>query len=44
MWTQISKLNNHHMRYAWISLFIVAGTDLYVRQVASGAIPNLYFF
>ena len=44
MWTEISKLNNHHMRYAWISLFVVAGTDLYVRQVASGAIPNLYLF
>ena len=44
MWTWISKLNNHHMKFAWVSLIVVALTDLYVRQVASGAIPNLYLF
>ncbi len=44
MWTQISKLNNHHMRFAWISLVFVAFTDFYVREVAAGVIPNLYFF
>lgn len=43
-WTFVSKLNGHHMRYAWISLVGVALTDLYVRQVASGAIPNWYLF
>mgnify|MGYP003341454927 CR=1 FL=1 len=44
MWTQISRLNNHHMRFAWISLVFVAFTDFYVREVAAGVIPNLYFF
>ena len=44
MWTRISLLNNHHMRFAWISLIVVAGTDFYVREVASGAITNFYFF
>ncbi len=44
MWSKISILNHSHMRYAWISLIIVAGTDFYVREVAAGAIPNLYLF
>ncbi len=44
MWTKISVLNHHHMRYAWISLIVVAGTDFYVRSVAAGLIPNLYLF
>ena len=43
-WTYVSKLNAHHPRFAWISLVGVALTDLYVREVAIGAIPNLYFF
>ncbi len=43
-WTYVSKLNAHHARFAWISLIGVAMADLYVRQVSSGAIPNLYFF
>jgi hypothetical protein len=32
------------MRYAWISLFGVALTDLYVRLVATGTIPDPRFF
>jgi hypothetical protein len=43
-WTWVSKLNHSHPTYAWISLFVVALTDLYVRMVASGTITNLYFF
>lgn len=43
-WTFISKLNVHHPRYAWISLFGVALTDLYIREVAVGTISNFYFF
>jgi len=43
-WTFVSKLNPHHPRFAWISLIGVALADLYVRQVASGAITNFYFF
>ena len=43
-WTIVSRLNADHPKYAWISLIGVALCDLYVRQVASGAITNFYFF
>ena len=33
-----------HPTFAWISLFGVAFADIYVRQVASGAWTNFYFF
>jgi hypothetical protein len=44
MWTQVSKLNTRHMQYAWVSLFWVLLTDLYIRLVASGAISDPRFF
>jgi hypothetical protein len=44
MWEGVSKLNKNHMLFAWVSLFGVALTDVYVRSVASGAIPDLRFF
>ena len=44
MWTQVSKLNAKHMQYAWISLYWVLLTDLYIRLVASGAISDPRFF
>jgi hypothetical protein len=44
MWTQVSKLNTRHMQFAWISLFWVLLTDLYIRLVASGAITDPRFF
>ena len=44
LWTTVSVLNHRHPTFAWISLFGVALTDLYVRQVSSGAITNFYFF
>jgi hypothetical protein len=43
-WTYVSRLNAHHARFAWVSLFGVALADLYVRSVASGAISDLRFF
>ena len=43
-WTIVSKLNHYHPVFAWISLFGVALTDVYVRLVATGAISNYYFF
>jgi hypothetical protein len=44
-WKLVTPLNAHHMRFAWISLFGVALSDLYVRLVASGAIhdPGFHF-
>lgn len=41
MWTTVSRLNERHMLYAWISLAWVALTDLYVRLVAMGIISDL---
>jgi hypothetical protein len=40
-WMCVSKFNEHHMFWAWISLFVVGFTDFYVRQVACGAIPDI---
>jgi hypothetical protein len=44
MWTQVSKLNNKHMQLAWVSLFWVLGTDLYIRLVAGGVFADPRFF
>ena len=43
--SSVTPLNAHHMRFAWISLFGVALSDLYVRLVASGTIhdPGFHF-
>ena len=44
MWTWVSKLNPHHARFAWYSLFSVALVDLYIYLLATGAITDLRFF
>ena len=43
-WTLTSKLNGNHMQYAWVSLFGVALTDLYIRFLATGAFTDPRFF
>lgn len=43
-WKFVTKLNEHHMFWAWISLFSVGLTDFYIRQVAIGACPEFPFF
>ena len=43
-WRGISFLNEHHMLFAWTSLFSVGFADFYVRLVASGAIRDLRLF
>jgi hypothetical protein len=43
-WQVVSKLNGSHMKYAWVSLFGVALTDLYVRLLATGAFSDPRFF
>jgi hypothetical protein len=40
-WKGLSFLNDHHMLFAWLSLFSVGLADLYVRLVASGTIQDL---
>jgi len=39
-WKKASFLNEHHMLFAWLSLFSVGLADLYVRMVACGAIQD----
>ena len=43
-WSIVSRLNHYHPNFAWVSLIGVAFADFYVRQVASGAITDWYFF
>ena len=40
-WRGLSFLNEHHMLFAWLSLFLVGLADLYIRLVASGSIQDL---
>jgi len=44
LWKQVSFLNERHAMWAWISLFGVALTDVYVRCVASGALTDYVLF
>ncbi len=43
-WGLVSKLNLKHAQYAWLSLFSVALTDLYVYLLASGQFDDPRFF
>jgi hypothetical protein len=43
-WTLVSKLNAHHMKFAWVSLFSVAFADFYVFLLATGTITDFRFF
>jgi len=44
LWKLATLLNERHMVFAWMSLFSVALTDLYIRMVAAGTIvdPRLF--
>ena len=44
LWGYVSKLNAHHPKFAWFSLFSVGLADVYVRLVATGTITDLRFF
>lgn len=44
MWKGTTRLNEHHMLWAWMSLFGVTLADLYVWMVASGRIHDVRFF
>lgn len=43
-WTLVSWFNHHHMLWAWVSLFWVGFTDLYVRLCSMGVIQDLRLF
>jgi hypothetical protein len=41
VWHFLTRLNERHPTYAWLSLFSVGLTDLYIRLVAMGKITDL---
>jgi len=43
IWSVVSRLNESHMLWAWLSLFSVALTDLYIRLLAMGIIRDVRF-
>jgi hypothetical protein len=40
-WSLSSILNGQHMRWAWVSLYWILGTDVYIRLVSMGMITDL---
>jgi hypothetical protein len=43
-WKLVSGLNANHQLFAWMSLFSVALTDVYIRCVATGCITDVRIF
>ncbi len=43
IWSVVSRLNESHMLWAWLSLFSVALTDVYIRLLAMGIIRDVRF-
>ncbi len=41
LWRFLSRLNERHPLFAWLSLFSVALTDLYIRLVSMGIVRDL---
>ena len=41
VWHVLSRLNERHPAFAWLSLFSVGLTDLYIRLVSMGVIRDL---
>lgn len=44
IWHFVTKLNEHHMLWAWMSLFSVGFTDFIIRQTAMGAFHDIRLF
>jgi hypothetical protein len=44
VWHWVSALNEYHMLWAWVSLFTVGFTDLYIRLCAAGIWNDIRFF
>lgn len=44
IWSGLSRLNEHHMLWAWMSLFSVGFADFYVRMVSMGVFSDFRFF
>ena len=44
LWSRVTMLNKRHQLWAWVSLVWVAGTDFYIRWVASADILGFNLF
>jgi len=44
LWRVVTRLNERHMLFAWISLIWVGLTDVYVRLLSMGVIRDVRFF
>jgi hypothetical protein len=44
LWKCVSRANEHHMFWAWVSLFMVGFADFYVWMVASGRLTDARLF
>ena len=44
LWERITHLNENHALWAWLSLFSVVLTDLYVRGLATGVLHDVRLF
>ena len=44
VWRFVSRLNERHPVFAWLSLFSVGLTDLYIRLLSMGVIRDLRLF
>ncbi|HYF49915.1 MAG TPA: succinate dehydrogenase [Planctomycetota bacterium] len=43
-WKFVTKLNENHQLFAWLSLFSVGFTDFYIRMCSLGVINDIRFF
>lgn len=43
-WRVVTIMNERHMLFAWMSLFSVGLTDLYIRMVSCGAVHDVRLF
>jgi hypothetical protein len=44
LWQMVTRLNEHHMGWAWFSLFSVGLTDLFIRAVSLNQISDFPIF
>jgi len=44
IWKWVTKLNERHMAFAWVSLLWVGFTDFYIRSIDLGWFPDVRFF
>ena len=44
IWRVVTRLNEHHMLIAWVSLIWVGLTDVYIRLLSMGMIKDVRFF